>query len=146
MVFKMKVFNNKDQVINYLNSKWKFLDDHDNAIIDEWINNDYNVLLISDNESHAYLKQYILDNDMLCYFNTSFIVSNLKPEFITLPNKVIDILKEEYDHESLKALVNLDDLVHDALRYDGLPHFINSYDSKSVDLYFDDDVHCLIAY
>ena len=142
----MKVFNNKDQVINYLKGKEQFLDDHDNAIIDEWIDNDYNVLLISDEESKGFLKNYIIDNEMLCYFTTSFIVSNLKSEFVTLPEKVIDILKEEYDHESLKALVNFDYLVYAALRYEGLASFINSYDSKSVDLYFDGDIQYLIAY
>ena len=141
----MTVFNNKEQVINYLKGKEQFLDDHDNAIIDEWIDNDYNILLISDDESESFLKNYIIDNDMLCYFTTSFIVSNLKPEFVTLPDRVIDILKEEHDHESLTALVNLDYLVSAALRYEGLASFINSYDSKSVDLHFDGDIQYLIA-
>ena len=142
----MTVFNNKDQVINFLNSKEQYLDDHENTIINEWIANDYNILLISDNESESYLKNYILENDMLCYFTSSTLQSNLKPEFVTLPDKVIDLLKNDYDNESLKALIDVDGLVIDALRYDGLAHVINSYDGQSVDLHFENDVQYLIAY
>ena len=143
----MKVFESKKELLDFLESKkvLKQIDNNDMDMLNEWIDNDCGLLLISDNDSYDYLKDYILDNHMLCYFNTSIIVSNLKPEFVTMPERVIDILKEEYDHESLKALINMDHLITEVLRYDGLSHIINGYDGCSIELYYDDDIQYIIA-
>ena len=143
----MKVFESKKELLVFLESKkvLKQVDSNDMDMLNEWIDNDCGLLLISDNESCDYLKDYILDDDMLCCFNTSVIVSNLKPEFVTMPERVIDILKEKFDNESLKALINMDHFITEVLRYDGLAHIINGYDGCSIELYYDDDIQYIIA-
>jgi hypothetical protein len=119
------------------------LDEYDKETINNWIEQEKDAFIYvfeSDKDKTDYLKEYVINNWQLQYFNIDFLLDNLKQEYINIKQEtmrsIIKAIQEQDDFESTNALlllVDIDELIESAISQDGLGHFINYYDGKEVE-------------
>jgi hypothetical protein len=140
----MKTFD-KDQYKafeEYLKESNVKLNDEEKEKIEEWKNNDQ-VIATFDTESAAtdYIKEYVINNNRLQYFNTNLLTDNVKQPFVdnlTYDSmySIIRSIQVKDDVDTTKTLlhfIDVDDVIYNAARYDGIGYLINGYDGFHIE-------------
>lgn len=123
--------------------KQAVLSNYLNVQFDDLVNNGYNsftlgrnteYLVLSDDEADDATDEYIKDN--LWTLNSSFLAGHCIIEDYSIATNVIEIIQNEYENgnDSLLALVDdIDDLIDDAIYWDGRGWFLSSYDGEEIE-------------
>jgi hypothetical protein len=140
----MKVFE-KDQyktLEEYLKKIDVKLNEYEKGKIEDWIYYEGSIIIFeSENDAQEYLKEYTINNWMLQYFRTEFLVENVKTPFdaidqdaLTLIIKAIQEKDDENTTNALLQLVDIDELIYNAISLDGIGHLLNRYDGVEIEV------------
>jgi hypothetical protein len=107
-------------------------------ILDTWKDNELTIVAFeTEQDGVKYLKEYTVNNWMLQYYKTEFLADNVKAEFNTIDFEtrclIIRALQDQDNADTtnnLLQIVDIDDLIYDAINIDGLGHLLNHYDGK----------------
>jgi len=107
-------------------------------ILDTWKDNEMTIVSFeTEQDGVEYLKEYTINNWTLQYFKTEFLADNVKAEFNTIDFDtrclIIRALQDQDNADTtnnLLQIIEIDDLIYDAIYQDGLGLLVNHYDGK----------------
>ena len=134
----------KKTVLNYLEENYYPLDFTENEILGEWLNEESTIVIFeNEQEQRDEIKELLINNEHLEYITTSSLIDNLKDEIKDIEHEndtireLLDTIKEKSVRGASKFIeffVDIEGLIDDILRLDGIGHMVNYYDGKEIEI------------
>jgi len=131
-----------DELNEYIKKHGLELTEYEKEKLDTWKKEQMRIVSFeTEEQAEEYLKEYLVNNWMLQNFKTNFLVDNVKPQFDTIEYdtmfNIIKAIQEKDDANTtnnLLQIVDIDELIYNALSQDGIGLLMNYYDGVDIEL------------
>ena len=136
--------DNKKAVLDYLEKNYYPLNDDEKENLEIWFNEESTIQIFeNEQEQRDEIKELLINNEHLEYITTSSLIDNLKDEIKDIEHEndtireLLDTIKEKSVRGASKFIeffVDIEGLIDDILRLDGIGHMVNYYDGKEIEI------------